>query len=146
MIRRPPRSTRTDTLFPYTTLFRSRHAAAHLRRVGARVLHRLPQRAGEVPRGVLEPGRLGLRRVEPEVGRGYAPDALVALVALVAKVSRRTGIPANPEHPRRRGRSPDLRRRAKPRGAASAASSCPSSCEGRGRLGGGRSTRKSSRL
>src|SRR3546814_7505484 len=26
MIRRPPRSTRTDTLFPYTTLFRSREA------------------------------------------------------------------------------------------------------------------------
>src|SRR3546814_7361987 len=26
MIRRPPRSTRTDTLFPYTTLFRSIHA------------------------------------------------------------------------------------------------------------------------
>src|SRR3546814_2123492 len=28
MIRRPPRSTRTDTLFPYTTLFRS-HTDAH---------------------------------------------------------------------------------------------------------------------
>src|SRR3546814_5731407 len=28
MIRRPPRSTRTDTLFPYTTLFRSGRAAA----------------------------------------------------------------------------------------------------------------------
>src|SRR3546814_2556753 len=28
MIRRPPKSTRTDTLFPYTTLFRSR-AARH---------------------------------------------------------------------------------------------------------------------
>src|SRR3546814_20535132 len=27
MIRRPPRSTRTDTLFPYTTLFRSRGGA-----------------------------------------------------------------------------------------------------------------------
>src|SRR3546814_1389513 len=27
MIRRPPRSTRTYTLFPYTTLFRSRHRA-----------------------------------------------------------------------------------------------------------------------
>src|SRR3546814_11188766 len=27
MIRRPPRSTRTDTLFPYTTLFRSPHTA-----------------------------------------------------------------------------------------------------------------------
>src|SRR3546814_21176492 len=34
MIRRPPRSTRTDTLFPYTTLFRSEalrrwHASGH---------------------------------------------------------------------------------------------------------------------
>src|SRR3546814_14669234 len=28
MIRRPPRSTRTDTLFPYTTLFRSREPPA----------------------------------------------------------------------------------------------------------------------
>src|SRR3546814_9756439 len=28
MIRRPPRSTRTDTLFPYTTLFRSQGHAA----------------------------------------------------------------------------------------------------------------------
>src|SRR3546814_9693194 len=28
MIRRPPRSTRTDTLFPYTTLFRSRRRRA----------------------------------------------------------------------------------------------------------------------
>src|SRR3546814_16513718 len=27
MIRRPPRSTRTDTLFPYTTLFRSKPCA-----------------------------------------------------------------------------------------------------------------------
>src|SRR3546814_11333111 len=29
MIRRPPRSTRTDTLFPYTTLFRSQQARGH---------------------------------------------------------------------------------------------------------------------
>src|SRR3546814_2625162 len=29
MIRRPPRSTRTDTLFPYTTLFRSRARRNH---------------------------------------------------------------------------------------------------------------------
>src|SRR3546814_5005177 len=29
MIRRPPRSTRTDTLFPYTTLFRSAGQAEH---------------------------------------------------------------------------------------------------------------------
>src|SRR3546814_15287560 len=30
MIRRPPRSTRTDTLFPYTTLFRSYSAAGRV--------------------------------------------------------------------------------------------------------------------
>src|SRR3546814_10647216 len=29
MIRRPPRSTRTDTLFPYTTLFRAGDRAGH---------------------------------------------------------------------------------------------------------------------
>src|SRR3546814_1582591 len=43
MIRRPPRSTRTDTLFPYTTLFRS---GGH---IGPRMFdqHRnLPRRAG----------------------------------------------------------------------------------------------------
>src|SRR3546814_13909535 len=34
MIRRPPRSTRTDTLFPYTTLFRSRRTAERLHRRG----------------------------------------------------------------------------------------------------------------
>src|SRR3546814_2191575 len=32
MIRRPPRSTRTDTLFPYTTLFRSEGRASVARR------------------------------------------------------------------------------------------------------------------
>src|SRR3546814_11994403 len=42
MIRRPPGSTRTDTLFPYTTLFRSRRAAyAHrLCGIGAGCLDR----------------------------------------------------------------------------------------------------------
>src|SRR3546814_11410783 len=36
MIRRPPRSTRTDTLFPYTTLFRSPDLQAVPREYGAR--------------------------------------------------------------------------------------------------------------
>src|SRR3546814_10517278 len=35
MIRRPPRSTRTDTLFPYTTLFRSLVVAPDRDRSGA---------------------------------------------------------------------------------------------------------------
>src|SRR3546814_8787084 len=34
MIRRPPRSTRTDTLFPYTTLFRSAPRERMLARLG----------------------------------------------------------------------------------------------------------------
>src|SRR3546814_2552433 len=36
MIRRPPRSTRTDTLFPYTTLFRSRRCCLYRGVRGAR--------------------------------------------------------------------------------------------------------------
>src|SRR3546814_17210306 len=38
MIRRPPRSTRTDTLFPYTTLFRSVVVLALHRALGPEVL------------------------------------------------------------------------------------------------------------
>src|SRR3546814_18632157 len=52
MIRRPPRSTRTDTLFPYTTLFRSGHKGF---RDGARTNHR--------------------RRGEARTGGGPAPQA-----------------------------------------------------------------------
>src|SRR3546814_10020170 len=58
MIRRPPRSTRTDTLFPYTTLFRSHERYARTprsrnhrprpralpRRAAARRGHHLPPR------------------------------------------------------------------------------------------------------
>src|SRR3546814_9938884 len=39
MIRRPPRSTRTDTLFPYTTLFRSRGVGWIRRSQGRRCAH-----------------------------------------------------------------------------------------------------------
>src|SRR3546814_8726331 len=35
MLRRPPRSTRTDTLFPYTTLFRSEKALSAIARLVA---------------------------------------------------------------------------------------------------------------
>src|SRR3546814_7148424 len=43
MIRRPPRSTRTDTLFPYTTLFRSDYCAEFPVYVIAMVLGIRPQ-------------------------------------------------------------------------------------------------------
>src|SRR3546814_18526377 len=43
MIRRPPRSTRTDTLFPYTTLFRSRSIRAFIAELKARCRHNMPR-------------------------------------------------------------------------------------------------------
>src|SRR3546814_20145484 len=43
MIRRPPRSTRTDTLFPYTTLFRSNRQVAG-RELAEADVHRRPSR------------------------------------------------------------------------------------------------------
>src|SRR3546814_4681225 len=45
MIRRPPRSTRTDTLLPYTTLFRSL-AAARVSAVSARTIGRVASSCG----------------------------------------------------------------------------------------------------
>src|SRR3546814_20958222 len=37
MIRRPPRSTRTDTLFPYTTLFRSSGITTGIASINAKI-------------------------------------------------------------------------------------------------------------
>src|SRR3546814_19206473 len=60
MIRRPPRSTRTDTLFPYTTLFRSLY-------------------------GALEPGRPpgSIGDVDAELGAGTTEAVAVKLGAVV---------------------------------------------------------------
>src|SRR3546814_20185608 len=57
MIRRPPRSTRTDTLFPYTTLYRS-----HRRLRAQRGARRQDQQPGADARELFpEPLRLDLR-------------------------------------------------------------------------------------
>src|SRR3546814_7871919 len=58
MIRRPPRSTRTDTLFPYTTLFRSQFAPAK-GRIGAR--NAQIGRAAEQQVDNLRAGQIGKR-------------------------------------------------------------------------------------
>src|SRR3546814_14459143 len=57
MIRRPPRSTRTDTLFPYTTLFRSRR--------DLRVHRDVPGLLQDRPRGGLRGGRRVARDARP---------------------------------------------------------------------------------
>src|SRR5881628_4262103 len=49
MIRRPPRSTRQSTLFPYTTLFRSQHGAAQ--RHAAHVGHHAGRQRARLARG-----------------------------------------------------------------------------------------------
>src|SRR3546814_20964484 len=70
MIRRPPRSTRTDTLFPYTTLFRSGLDLLHARPLVdlflAR-LHALPQRVVDDPelRHLLDDQGLGRVAARP---------------------------------------------------------------------------------
>src|SRR3546814_7358235 len=62
MIRRPPRSTRTDTLFPYTTLFRSTGRA---RTPGGRLRRRFRRRLVGGGRGgrarLLRPARIRRR-------------------------------------------------------------------------------------
>src|SRR3712207_7323412 len=61
MIRRPPRS----TLFPYTTLFRSRHLVVHLHRLALGQL--LGRRREEVAHAVKDGLRLGAHPARAEV-------------------------------------------------------------------------------
>src|SRR3546814_2387661 len=98
MIRRPPRSTRTDTLFPYTTLFRSRfetyfcyYRIAGLQTVGESILRRRYQRCEEI----------------------YAPSESMAAVVHELRMSRHIaiwsrGIDRQLFHPGRR--DPEWRR------------------------------------
>src|SRR3546814_8774454 len=65
MIRRPPRPTRTDTLLPYTTLFRSHVAGEDERReLGARRDHQRAAQRRE--RAELEAGDVGDERGGPD--------------------------------------------------------------------------------
>src|SRR3546814_3531006 len=63
MIRRPPRSTRTDTLFPYTTLFRSAGGRIGDDRDRRRGLGLFERRVGEVGQA-LEQREVGQRSEE----------------------------------------------------------------------------------
>src|SRR3546814_13241315 len=93
MIRRPPRSTRTDTLFPYPTLFRSHEFAhphhralaavkgvAELRAVAARCFEDREQLVGlgGVVRLEVEEDRVDGKRREAFLDRRHLADALAA--------------------------------------------------------------------
>src|SRR3546814_14702975 len=94
MIRRPPRSTRTDTLFPYTTLFRSADSGVEDdRQLADRRL------AGVQPRDRARAGAC------PDVGDafevGQMMRAVPAVIALHVRAfarddARRQAVPARP--------------------------------------------------
>src|SRR3546814_2499268 len=65
MIRRPPRSTRTDTLFPYTTLFRSQEQRVVEHEVGGRHREQHPGHAAD-DEGQHEGDRPHHRQLEPD--------------------------------------------------------------------------------
>src|SRR3546814_21185665 len=111
MIRRPPRSTRTDTLFPYTTLFLSpghrRTAAATVAGAGPRHPARPPARAARF-----------LRRTSRRAHRAQAPGLVREGSPGTRPLPRR----GQPRRDRGRGagppprllRRPDRRRRPAP--------------------------------
>src|SRR3546814_9923637 len=95
MIRRPPRSTRTDTLFPYTTLFRSQSCLTpedarqrHLEGQGKTIRGLLVDDAGILRQagvGFLHLGHEGVHLLVADVEHGPATilQALAVLGVLV---------------------------------------------------------------
>src|SRR3546814_1410000 len=81
MIRRPPRSTRTDTLFPYTTLFRSPRSpfAPEVRLPGAR---RLRAGAGQ-PRAAGHAARAVRQRAQEDADRTRSEEHTSELQSLM---------------------------------------------------------------
>src|SRR3546814_9082479 len=103
MIRRPPRSTRTDTLFPYTTLFRSQLRFARIAppakadrsaRVGLADAHR-----AEYMADLARSAAAGATEREGDIaGVGHQAQRVHALapdveIAVVARVRRAVEIP-----------------------------------------------------
>src|SRR3546814_20722796 len=94
MIRRPPRSTRTDTLFPYTTLVRSQPQARRVDdgrgshqgtpEIKARRLYQKPRpsHAGTKQLGAANPARVGVAqaRFAMHAARHVGVDALAGKV------------------------------------------------------------------
>src|SRR3546814_19041313 len=108
MIRRPPRSTRTDTLFPYTTLFRSppRHRPASLTR-----LHRAAE-IGLPLLGERDPALAKFIRLEVQRERGIGklcPSGRPAVFQLEGGFEESEGRWAVPEHLLRSHRTEERR-------------------------------------
>src|SRR3546814_5808523 len=85
MIRRPPGSTRTDTLLPYTTLFRSA-------RLGALCVGRLAEQGDG---GELQDGAAGCRSAAKGTGEHPAADRIArnASPQEAQEITGRPGVP-----------------------------------------------------
>src|SRR3546814_4306567 len=98
MIRRPPRSTRPDTLFPYTTLFRSAHDEISCEEECAKGIILHPPAHDELLLRVDAPGHLYVQiiLVAPEPARAAIFDGLTehggrcscALLGCILKIGR----------------------------------------------------------
>src|SRR3546814_4730427 len=95
MIRRPPRSTRTDTLVPYTTLFRSgggKRGVVLQRFADQRVELRVAERRPPVLRGecgVAERGRSEAAAAGQRIGFDHAPPRCESVGACAAREQHR---------------------------------------------------------
>src|SRR3546814_13912817 len=133
MIRRPPRSTRTDTLFPYTTLFRSLGAV----QLGAEVAE-VQRRIEAAVAAVLQEGAHRIAE-EAEIARRLPPVALDEEQALPGRHKEFFGHRAIPRKvpERHRLRRSETRRRSGPRGrrprpeARRVGKECVSTCRSR---------------
>src|SRR3546814_12281603 len=94
MIRRPPRSTHTDTLFPYTTVFRALHAQE---RAGYIDIHALPKpferHFGKRQSG-LRDRRIVERAVKPAERRQSLRDKCLHVLFLCDVAPEIGGLPA----------------------------------------------------
>src|SRR3546814_5783682 len=86
MIRRPPRSTRTDTLFPYTTLFRS-YPSIECYAVDATILHLCKEFVDNANSLVIAFGAVPARVSNPE-----EEETLLALTKHTTAVARVLGL------------------------------------------------------
>src|SRR3546814_6842556 len=92
MIRRPPRTTRTDTLFPYTTLFRSLGVKFE-RDGGAVAKFAVDDRAGALPAAFFLEERM--IDDDPELIVGEV-DRLLVLVPACPRIGTDQDDPSNP--------------------------------------------------
>src|SRR3546814_8537707 len=100
MIRRPPRSTRTDTLFPYTTLFRSLRAQGRRRLPRVLDLRARPRRPlGHVPVARPRATRAQRKRQLVATKRRIRSRLSALVLSGVAQHARAgLGVPRSEEH------------------------------------------------